>query len=153
MVDDGKGGATVKDIRDCYTIGASDPTSIEQNKDVRQSLDDKMFSYVSLALDKYKQTFNYCNSTADTGYSLLRYKKSGKYGEHIDHFEEQPRELSCSFILNDDFDGGEFSFFNQEKIINPLKGSAIMFPSNFMFPHEVLPVTKGIRYSMITWFK
>ena len=54
---------------------------------------------------------------------------------------------------DDDFDGGEFSFFNQEKIINPLKGSAIMFPSNFMFPHEVLPVTKGIRYSMITWFK
>ena len=32
------------------------------------------------------------------------------------------------------------------------KGDAIMFPSNFMYPHEIMPVTKGTRYSAITWF-
>ena len=32
------------------------------------------------------------------------------------------------------------------------KGDALMFPSNFMYPHEVMPVTKGTRYSIITWF-
>ena len=153
LIDDGKGGAIVNDVRDCCTIETSRPMSIRLNKDVRQSLDDKMFSYVSHALSKYKQKFPFCQSTTDTGYTLLRYKKTGKYGQHTDHFENQPRELTCSFILNDDFDGGEFSFFNQEKIINPLKGSAIIFPSNFMFPHEVLPITKGIRYSMVTWFR
>ena len=31
------------------------------------------------------------------------------------------------------------------------KGSAIVFPSNFMFPHEVKEVTKGERWSIITW--
>ena len=30
-------------------------------------------------------------------------------------------------------------------------GSAIVFPSNFCFPHAVLPVTKGERHSIITW--
>ena len=32
------------------------------------------------------------------------------------------------------------------------KGDAIMFPSNFMYPHEIMPVTQGTRYSIITWF-
>jgi len=162
MINDGKGGAILDDYRNCCTITTSDPIIIRQNKDVRQPLDDKMFSYVSLALDKYKQKLNfttfgrsstYFGTSSDTGYDLLRYKKSCRYGEHIDHFEQDPKALTCSFTLSDDYEGGAFSFFNQEKIINPLKGSAVMFPSNFMFPHEVLPVTKGIRYSMVTWFK
>ena len=29
----------------------------------------------------------------------------------------------------------------------------VMFPSTFMYPHEVMPVTKGTRYSIITWFR
>jgi predicted 2-oxoglutarate/Fe(II)-dependent dioxygenase YbiX len=35
---------------------------------------------------------------------------------------------------------------------NLKKGSVLMFPSNFMYPHEILEVTKGTRYSIITWF-
>ena len=31
------------------------------------------------------------------------------------------------------------------------KGSAVVFPSNFMFPHEVQKVTSGNRYSIMTW--
>ena len=31
------------------------------------------------------------------------------------------------------------------------QGSAIVFPSNFMFDHEVKKVTKGNRYSVMTW--
>jgi hypothetical protein len=27
-----------------------------------------------------------------------------------------------------------------------------MFPSNFLYPHSVLPVTEGTRYSIVTWF-
>ena len=32
-----------------------------------------------------------------------------------------------------------------------LDGSAVCFPSNFTFPHEILPVTKGTRYALVTW--
>ena len=35
--------------------------------------------------------------------------------------------------------------------INLTKGDIIVFPSNFMFPHRVEPVTKGNRYSYISW--
>ncbi len=26
------------------------------------------------------------------------------------------------------------------------------FPSNFMYPHGIRPVTQGVRYSIVTWF-
>ena len=37
------------------------------------------------------------------------------------------------------------------KQLNKDKGSAVVFPSNFMFPHEVEKVTSGVRYSIMTW--
>ena len=48
--------------------------------------------------------------------------------------------------------GGEFSFFNNTLVYSLKKGSAIMFPSNFLYPHSVLPVINGTRYSIVTWF-
>jgi len=52
-------------------------------------------------------------------------------------------------FLNDDYEGGEFIVAGE--IFFPKKGSAIIFPSNFMYPHEVGIVTKGIRWSVLTW--
>jgi predicted 2-oxoglutarate/Fe(II)-dependent dioxygenase YbiX len=27
----------------------------------------------------------------------------------------------------------------------------VLFPSSFMFPHEILEVTSGTRYAVVTW--
>ena len=86
------------------------------------------------------------------GYILLKYEVNQFYAEHIDFFRDNSRVVSCSFILNDDYEGGEFAFFNRELKYKLKKGSCIMFPSNFMYPHEIMPVTSGTRYSIITWF-
>jgi predicted 2-oxoglutarate/Fe(II)-dependent dioxygenase YbiX len=52
--------------------------------------------------------------------------------------------------LNDDYEGGELVFWESETI--KLKaGSIMIFPSNFMYPHKVMPVTKGTRYSYVSW--
>ena len=88
----------------------------------------------------------------DSGYDLLKYEVGGFYIPHTDHFKNVPREISCSFMLNDDYEGGEFAFFDRELVYKLKKGSCIMFPSNFMYPHEIMPVTSGTRYSIITWF-
>ena len=37
------------------------------------------------------------------------------------------------------------------KVIPLKQGELLIFPSNFMFPHKVEPVTKGTRYSYISW--
>ena len=30
-------------------------------------------------------------------------------------------------------------------------GEVIIFPSNFLYPHKVNPVSKGTRYTFISW--
>ena len=147
----GKGNIN-KEIRNCTTIGISLNEVIEKNKNVRKILDDEVFGCAKKSIEKYNQKFKHCRVSKDSGYNLLKYEKNNFYHEHVDSFTEIPRTLSCSLILNDEFKGGEFSFFNNEIIYNLKKGSAIIFPSNFLYPHSVLPIVSGTRYSIVTWF-
>lgn len=146
------GSGLNKKIRNCQTIGISYPQIIQKNKDIRHELDNAIFDGASKCIKEYNTIFPHCKIEEDSGYELLKYPEGCFYIEHTDSFKARPRAISCSFILNDDFEGGEFAFFNREVKYKLDKGDAIMFPSNFMYPHEVMPVTKGTRYSIITWF-
>lgn len=148
----GTNGTLNTDVRRCDTINISEHFIINQNQEKRKSIDDKLFTCAGEAIKKYNEKFNHAMIQLDSGYSLLRYREGEFYSEHTDHFLQRPRTVSCSFTLNDEFDGGEFSFFKRELTYRPSKGSALMFPSNFMYPHEVMPVTSGTRYSIVTWF-
>jgi predicted 2-oxoglutarate/Fe(II)-dependent dioxygenase YbiX len=145
-------GTVQKNIRNCETIVISYPHVIEKNKKIRFKLDKYIFASASKCIQKYNTKFPHCQIEEDSGYELLKYPEGCFYTEHTDSFKARPRAVSCSFILNDDFEGGEFAFFNRELKYKLGKGDAIMFPSNFMYPHEVMPVTQGTRYSIITWF-
>jgi hypothetical protein len=89
----------------------------------------------------------------DTGYDHLLYMSSheGEYKEHVDNTLSHKRILSCSILLNDTYEGGEFSFFDNEYTIPSQQGMAIVFPSNFMFPHAVKKIISGDRHAIITW--
>ena len=58
-------------------------------------------------------------------------------------------DLAGLFYINDDYEGGEFMLCNEE--IKLKQGDCIIFPSVFLYPHEVKPVTKGTRYSWVLW--
>jgi Rps23 Pro-64 3,4-dihydroxylase Tpa1-like proline 4-hydroxylase len=139
-------------IRNCKLIDMSLDKFIERNKKTRKELDEKVFVCASKAITKYIEEFPELEIKSDTGYTLLKYEEGGFYVQHVDSYKEQPRTISCSFCLNDDYEGGEFAFFDRAIKYKPKKGSVIMFPSNFMFPHEIMPVERGTRYSIITWF-
>ena len=47
------------------------------------------------------------------------------------------------------YEGGEFMC--REKKNKLIRGDILLFPSNFMYPHEVKEITKGIRYSFVSW--
>ena len=95
-----------------------------------------------------------------TGYSAIRFNRyfSGKIMQnHCDHiqsmFDGERRGipiLSIVGILNDDYEGGELIMFEDKKI-DTKKGDILIFPSNFLYPHEITPVTKGVRYSYVSW--
>lgn len=139
-------------IRTAKTIVLSYQYVIDKNPKTRAKLDKYVFASAGLAIKKYNEKFPLALIQEDSGYELLRYKEGQFYTTHTDSFKDRPRAVSCSFILNDDYEGGEFAFFNRELKYKPKRGSCIMFPSNFMYPHEIMPVTHGTRYSIITWF-
>lgn len=94
------------------------------------------------------------------GYSQVRFNRYGvdtRMKEHCDHihsmFDGQRKGIPVLSILgslNDDYKGGDLIFWQNKKI--KLKaGSIMIFPSNFMYPHKVVEVTKGTRYSYVSW--
>lgn len=139
-------------VRSATTIIMSDPDILKKNKEARLELDKEIFLCAGNAIKQYNEKFPFTKIQEDTGYEILRYKEGQFYIQHTDSFKIRPREVSCSFALNDDYEGGEWGFFNKELKYKIKKGSCIMFPSNFMYPHEIMPVTSGTRYSVITWF-
>jgi PKHD-type hydroxylase len=76
------------------------------------------------------------------------------YGKHTDIVNgEHPRKLSFSILLNlpSSFDGGDLKIWDSAHPTIPEQeqGKGILFPSYVL--HEVAPVTKGIRYSLVGW--
>ena len=140
-----KGLTVDKTTRNCYV----------KNLDLK--FDNVVFKSVEEIIKKYQTDFPYFHIGADandTGYEHLLYKGSekGTYVTHTDSFDKFPRLISMSILLNDDFDGGNFCFFDEYKIEKKV-GSAVVFPSNFCFPHSVLPVSNGNRHAIITWLR
>ena len=85
---------------------------------------------------------------------FLMYDVKGKYETHVDTFHTRTtdiRKLTVLVFLNDDFEGGKFYIANGHERMYPeqSKGTVLIFPS-FM-PHGVEPITKGVRYSIVTW--
>ena len=145
-------GNVAKNVRNCQTIGISFSGVIQKNSVVRHKLDNAIFDGAAKCIQEYNNKFPHCRIEEDSGYDLLKYPEGCFYIQHVDSFKERPRAVSCSFILNDDFEGGEFAFFDRELKYKLEKGDAIMFPSNFLYPHSVLPVINGTRDSIVTWF-
>lgn len=52
------------------------------------------------------------------------------------------------YISTDDVEGGELVFPTQGVSVKPTTGSLVAFPSNYLFPHLVTPVTRGKRIAI-----
>lgn len=133
-------------ISAALTGGFLPPDRIDRAKRV----DETLLAAAHTALRLYKTRWP-VYTVADQGFDILRYETGQFIDVHVD--DQTPRALSMSIALNDDYTGGEFRFWKEESsTFRVPMGSAIMFPPTFMFPHQILPVTSGTRYSMIAWF-
>ena len=85
------------------------------------------------------------------------YDKNGFYGKHIDSFVASGfysvRKLSFSLLLSDpkDYKGGNLLLHTSSTPteIERSRGLICFFPSYTL--HEVTPVTKGVRKSLVGW--
>ena len=86
-----------------------------------------------------------------------RYRETKTMAKHCDHihdmFDGQRKgipTLSIVGVLNDDYKGGEFIMFDDMEI-KLKQGDVLIFPSNFLYPHKVNPVTEGVRDTFVSW--
>ena len=111
----------------------------------------------SMAYDFYnKYNIKEQHYDADIDMQILKYEKTNFYIPHYDYHKTAPRHWSFSYIINDNYKGGEFLFtlHNDENVLIEAKANTcIMFPSNFMYPHTVKEVTDGVRYALVGWMK
>lgn len=129
-------------------IRTSDWLGLFHDKD----LDAEIFNIYSKHIIEYQKLYPDCKIQNDEGYTLLRYKEGEFYGRHCDDVTQQHRVVSGLIYLNDDYEGGELNFPDFDLKIKPEAGAVVLFPSNFVYVHESLPVTKGTKYCVTTWF-
>jgi len=93
------------------------------------------------------------------GYSspkFLSYDVNSTMQKHCDHIHDMFTDtrgipaLSVIGVLNNEFTGGDLIFFDDTNY-NLQAGDLVVFPSNFLFPHEVKPVITGKRYSFASF--
>ena len=109
--------------------------------DIVLNLNDRFFQFDIFGLNEGLQFTNYK-------------APSDQYGKHIDRsLNIIVRKLSLSIQLTDpkEYEGGELFLYENEKGTEMKKdqGTLILFPSYTL--HEVKPVTKGERNSLVSW--
>ena len=143
-----------KESRMKSTVNCPEATNI-----IQPHVNDELFS-------AFHKKYNYYNVgsggggsfwEACSGIKFNKYVVGDYLSPHYDHirdfFQGQFRGIpvtSVVGVLNDDFEGGDFVFW-EEHTVKMKKGSVLVFPALYLFPHEVMPVTKGVRYSWIQW--
>ena len=116
---------------------------------------DVLKNFVLKGLENYSKQHPKFLVTHHTNFRLNKYSKGGYMSKHCDNIHHSHGQqygyphVSVLLFLNDDYEGGEFVVADETYVTK--KGSSLIFPSNFMFPHEVKPITNGTRWSVITW--
>mgnify|MGYP006266462571 CR=1 FL=1 len=85
-----------------------------------------------------------------SGYWLLKYVEGDFLTMHTD-FQAEAGSITMTYNINDNYEGGELVFWDDYVLPNQ-KNTIHVFPSCFLYPHEIKPIKKGDRYAAITWF-
>jgi len=110
----------------------------EFHKEMKICLDEYM-SYYAAKIERFENP------------QLLRYGKEQKFHDHIDDHPFFTRRISLTYYLNDDYEGGDVEFKRHGLRFKAQKNQLLIFPSNFVYNHEVYPVTDGLRYVVVQW--
>lgn len=85
-------------------------------------------------------------------YLLTKWSKGSKMQPHVDTDAQKHQHIVCMYYINDDYEGGEIFFPDHDLKIKPKANSLVVFPGNENYPHQVLEVLDGFRYTFAMRF-
>ena len=118
-----------------------------------------LFNYFSLALDSYKKDVPSSKYLPEIKYieefRIKKYEVGGvdRFDEHVDVIDHKSakRCLAMLFYLNDVDEGGKTIFPHHHKEFTPVKGSVIIFPPTWEYPHLGEPPVSNPKYIMSSY--
>lgn len=162
---DGLAGSTLSvDWNDLFNN--KDFTGLEENYSLallqNQKTLEKVRSSLKTGLDYYVKEhlkdlpwYDYYRGFTDP--KFIKYHQTNDMTEHCDHvrhvFDGKRKGIpTVSMVgsLSGDYEGGYLRFWDKENYYLD-KGEVIFFPSNFLYPHRVTEITKGVRYTFVSW--
>tara|TARA_B100000676_G_scaffold139455_1_gene138029 strand:- start:70 stop:663 length:594 start_codon:yes stop_codon:yes gene_type:complete len=147
------------------SIRTSTGTYLDNNHPITQKFHSKM----NEGLEEYKRRVEKIHSSfsyypVPSGYGttcwreeiqILQYEKTQEYKFHHDaatnpNIQEYHRKISVITYLSDGFEGGGTAF--PHVTLKPKPGYALIFPSNWCYPHAGEPVKDGRKRVAVTWY-
>jgi hypothetical protein len=124
------------------------------NEDIQYSLNEAK-KYISIMIANYVLHIKSKKISPDFSDMLIRLTDNIrilKYdvGQSIEDHSDVGGTIraSCTLNLNEDYEGGEFRFFDGQIKESFKTGDAMIFPAEPIWIHGTEPITKGIRYSI-----
>lgn len=103
----------------------------------------------------YASEYMWLNLEGRSATRYQRYIEGTLMRPHADHIKTLFNNtggipvLTMLGQLNTGYQGGELKIQGDVYTLDP--GDIVIFPSNFMYPHAVDEVTRGERYSFVSW--
>ena len=124
------------------------------NEDISYALNEaKKYIFIMIAnyvlhikCKKISPTFNNFLINRTDNIRILKYKIGQSIKDHTD--VGRTIRASCTLNLNENYEGGEFRFFDGQIKESFKTGDAMIFPAEPIWIHGTEPITKGIRYSI-----
>ena len=148
-----------------YTADRRKKTSNADNLAMQctEEQQEKIAPYLINALEDYQIKYSVPGEHTDTRwiskFSPIRFNKyvvGTMMAVHYDHihslFDGHLKGIPVLSIVanfNEDYEGAEFML--RDKEIKLKTGDILLFPSSFIYSHQVKEATKGIRYSFVSW--
>jgi 2OG-Fe(II) oxygenase superfamily len=118
--------------------------------DILSSFVEKFYNSIEAPLDEYFRKYNAKIEKYENP-QLLRYGKNQKFHNHIDDHPFFTRRVSLTFYINDDYEGGDIEFTRFGLRVKAKANQLLVFPSNYVYSHQVHPVESGLRYVVVQW--
>ena len=112
-------------------------------------------SLISDSFKRYPVPGGYYTDSHRESIQILEYTSNQEYKFHHDaatnpNIKEYHRKISVIVYLTDKFTGGHTTFPHCK--YRPEPGHALIFPSNWCYPHSGAPVIAGKKRIAVTWY-
>ncbi len=144
-----------------YSENTLEPDALFATAEITSMLYPSIVRATELYIEKFAYKDSARTERIINYFSNIRFNRYGpgqvmrKHHDHIHAiFDGENKGIPVlSFVgnLNEDYEGGELAFFEGGTKFALGSGDICMFPSCFLYPHEVLQVTKGKRISFALW--